>query len=337
MRTKDFHYNLPEELIAREPVFPRDMSKLMLLKKDPQEIEHHIFNELPHLLSDEYVLVLNKTRVFPARLEIEVEGRSGELLLIKEVDDVWQCMVKPGKKITPGKTVTIKGKNEDIKANVLEILEDGTRTVQFGVENFSEWIEDNGYPPLPPYIKGSKAGMDEYQTVYAEQTGSIAAPTAGLHFTEEIFAHLEEQGIEKHFVTLHVGRGTFLPVKSDNIEDHTMHSEWYEMSAETAEALNKAREAGKKIIAVGTTSIRVLESNFNNGFSAETNETDIFIYPGYEFKAIDGMITNFHLPESTLIMLISAFAGKEFVFKAYEEAIKKKYRFYSFGDAMLII
>jgi S-adenosylmethionine:tRNA ribosyltransferase-isomerase len=337
MLTKDFNYNLPKELIAKEPVFPRDTSRLMVLKKVTHEIKHHIFNELPDLLSDEYVLVLNKTRVFPAKLEVNVDGKVGELLLIKEIDGLWQCMVKPGKKIIPGKTMVVCGKKENIKAEVKGILEDGTRTVKFDVNEFNKWIEKNGYAPLPPYIKGSKAGMNEYQTVYAQQTGSIAAPTAGFHFTEDVFAKLAEKGIERHFVTLHVGRGTFLPVKTDNIEDHKMHSEWYEMSAETAASLNKARAAGKKIIAVGTTSIRVLESNFDNGFHAETGNTNIFIYPGYEFKAVDGMITNFHLPESTLIMLISAFAGKEFVFKAYEEAIHEKYRFYSFGDAMLIV
>ncbi|MFC1655297.1 tRNA preQ1(34) S-adenosylmethionine ribosyltransferase-isomerase QueA [Patescibacteria group bacterium] len=340
MFTKDFSYNLPKELIATVPAYPRDTSRLMLLDRKSKKLEHRFFNELPDLLSSDYIIVFNKTRVFPARLEAKVDERNAELLLLKKIDEKkWQCMVKPGKKFAESKELEVVGKKESIRAQVVSIYEDGTREIEFKMEgNFDNWIEENGSVPLPPYIKDSKAGMAEYQTVYAEETGSIAAPTAGLHFTDEVFEKLKSKGIETAFVTLHVGRGTFLPVKSEKIEDHVMHSESYEMTEETAEMLNEARTAGKKILAVGTTSVRVLESNFKDGsFHPERTETDIFIYPGYEFKAIDCLLTNFHLPESTLIMLISALADKEFIFEAYEEAIREKYRFYSFGDAMLIL
>lgn len=340
MFTKDFSYNLPKELIASVPVNPRDTSRLMLLNRKLKKIEHRFFNEFPDLLTSDYVMVFNKTRVFPARLKAQIDEKDAEILLLKNTEkNKWQCMVKPGKKFTENKEIQILGKKESIKAKVIFIYEDGTREIEFHVNgNFEEWVEENGNAPLPPYIKNSPAGMNEYQTVYAEETGSIAAPTAGLHFTDEVFKKLKSKNIETTFVTLHVGRGTFLPVKSEKIEDHVMHSEWYEMTSETADFLNNARNKGKKILAVGTTSVRVLESNFKNGsFHPKKTETDIFIYPGYEFQAIDALLTNFHLPESTLIMLISAFAEKEFIFKAYEEAIREKYRFYSFGDAMLIL
>lgn len=340
MFTKDFFYELPKELIAKVPVYPRDASRLMLLNRKSGSIEHHFFNELPDLLSSNYIIVFNKTRVFPARLEVKVDNKKAELLLLKNTDNTkWQCMVKPGKKFLVNQELEIIGNKETIKARVNKIYEDGTREIKFIFnKDFDKWIEENGSAPLPPYIKDSKAGMDEYQTIYAQETGSIAAPTAGLHFTEEVLRRLKSKGIQTVFVTLHVGRGTFLPVKSEKIEDHIMHSEWYEMTKETADQLNKALAEGKKILAVGTTSVRVLESNFKeNAFHKEINDTDIFIYPGYKFKALSALLTNFHLPESTLIMLISAFAEKKFIFRAYKHAIREKYRFYSFGDAMLII
>lgn len=342
MFTKDFFFELPPENIANKPASPRDSSKMMVLDQTVLNVNHRIFNELPDILSDEYVIVLNKTRVFPARLKAIVDNKECELLLLtRENENKWKCMVKPGKKFKIGTIFQIDGKCEKLDAKVLEIFEDGTRLIDFVIQDgvdLAQWIEDNGYPPFPPYIKNAQAEMKDYQTVYAKNTGSIAAPTAGLHFTDDVFAKLEQRGIQKHFVTLHVGRGTFLPVKTEEITNHVMHSEWYEMTEETAKALNKARNTGKKILAVGTTSVRVLESNFRNGgFHAEKNDTEIFIYPGYKFKAIDALLTNFHLPESTLLMLVSAFAGKDFVMNAYTEAVKNNYRFYSFGDSMLII
>ncbi|MFC1810777.1 tRNA preQ1(34) S-adenosylmethionine ribosyltransferase-isomerase QueA [Patescibacteria group bacterium] len=340
MQTKDFNYNLPKELIAKNPVSPRDSSKLMVLNRDSQSINNKIFNELPEILNDDYVLVLNDTKVIAARLYVQIDDSKGELLLLKRYkENVWKTMVKPGKKFQINKGFKVIGKKEKISAKVLEVFEDGTRKIEFmDVKSLSNWIDDNGYPPFPPYIKNSDASFEDYQTIYSKDSGSIAAPTAGLHFTDSVFENLNKKGIKKTFVTLHVSRGTFLPVKSDNIEDHKMHKEWYSISEQTAEFLNQAKSSGKKILAVGTTAVRTLESNFSNGrFHEQCNETDIFIYPGYKFKAIDAILTNFHLPESTLLMLISAFASKEFIFEAYKEAITKKYRFYSFGDSMLIL
>jgi len=340
MKTKEFLFDLPRELIATHPVSPRDESRLMVLYRNSGKIEHHIFYELPQLISDNYVMVLNKTKVFPARLKVLIDNKEGEILLLKQIlGNKWHCMVKPGKKFKKGMKVLIKGKNSRIDAGIENIYKDGTRLLSFSLnKNILDWVENNGYPPFPPYIKNTKATLNDYQTLYAADTGSIAAPTAGLHFTDKVFKALDRRNIKSNYVTLHVGRGTFLPVKSENVKDHKMHKEWYEITPETACSLNNAKEINKKILAVGTTSTRTLESNFKHGkFSPETNETDIFIYPGYKFKAVDALLTNFHLPESTLIMLVSAFAGKDFVFRAYQEAIQKKYRFYSFGDAMLIL
>lgn len=340
MLTKDFDYLLPKELIASEPVYPRDTSKLMVLNRSKETIEHRIFNELPDILNDNYVIVLNNSKVIAARLYVEIEGRKGELLLLKKYsENSWKAMVKPGKKFKKDKVFKVIGKINTIEAKVIEIFNDGTRKIEFlNLTSLDKWIEDNGYPPFPPYIKNSKASFDDYQTIYSKDSGSIAAPTAGLHFTDDVFNKLESKGIKKAFTTLHVGRGTFLPVKTENIKDHKMHSEWYSITKNTAEFLNESKKSGKKILAVGTTSVRTLESNIKNEkFHEECNETDIFIYPGYKFKAVDAMLTNFHLPQSTLLMLISAFAGKDFIFKAYKEAIENKYRFYSFGDAMLIL
>jgi len=340
MKRKEFHFDLPENLIAQNPVSPRDSSKLMILDKLTKTIKHHFFYELPELLPANSVLVLNDTKVYAGRLYVRINDKKGELLVLKKrSNDTWQCMVKPGKKFSVDKDFIIEGKKEELNATVQKINKDGTREIKFNLNtSLFDWVENNGYPPFPPYIKHTNASFTDYQTTYAKNTGSIAAPTAGLHFTKKIFNNLNKKNIDIISLTLHVGRGTFLPVKTENIEDHEMHSEWYTISNENAEKLNTARRNGKKIIAVGTTSVRTLESNFKNGlFHPETTQTDIFIYPGYQYKAINGIITNFHLPESTLIMLISAFAGKEFIFQAYNEAIKNKYRFYSFGDSMMIL
>jgi len=340
MKKSYFYFDLPEDLIAQNPVSPRDTSKLMVLSRAEKSIKHNYFFELSELLPKDCILVLNDTKVYAARLYVEVEGKPAEILVLKKMsENTWQCMVKPGKKFSDGTVFKIKGRREDAEAKVKKINEDGTRDIEFDVSrNLMDWFEENGYPPFPHYIKNTKASSEDYQTTYAKETGSVAAPTAGLHFTDRIFDGLAEKGIETVHVTLHVGRGTFLPVKSENIEDHTMHSEWYKITPESAEKLNKGKKNGKKIIAVGTTSVRTLESNFKNGlFHPGAEETEIFIYPGYTYKAVDGIVTNFHLPESTLIMLISAFAERDFIFKAYHEAIKNNYRFFSFGDAMLIL
>ncbi len=336
MLTKEFDYNLPKELIADKPVFPRDTSKLMVLNRTSKTIDHRKFYELPDILNENYVLVLNNSKVIAARLYAE----NGELLLIEKINEKeWKTMVKPGKKFKLNTIFKIKGKKDNIQAKVNKMLEDGTRIIEFlDVNSIDKWIENNGYPPFPPYIKNSKASFKDYQTIYSKDSGSIAAPTAGLHFTEEVFERLKSKNIQKTFTTLHIGRGTFLPVKTDNIEHHKMHSEWYSLSKQTADFLNKAKSKDKKILAAGTTAVRTLESNIKKGkFHEECKETDIFIYPGYKFKGVDAMLTNFHLPKSTLIMLISAFAEKDFILKAYKEAVDKKYRFYSFGDSMLII
>ncbi|MCD6109308.1 tRNA preQ1(34) S-adenosylmethionine ribosyltransferase-isomerase QueA [bacterium] len=340
MKTKDFYFDLPKDLIAQNPVSPRDSSKLMVLNRSNKSIEHHFFYELPKLLPRNSILVLNDTKVYAGRLYVTIDNKKGELLVLKKrSNDVWKCMVKPGKRFSVGKDFIIEGKEEELNASVQNINEDGTREIKFNLNTeLLDWIENNGYPPFPPYIKHTQASFQDYQTTYAKDIGSIAAPTAGLHFTDRVFNELKKKNIEILTLTLHVGRGTFLPVKVDNIEDHKMHSEWYMLSKENAEKLNMAKRQNKEIIAVGTTSVRTLESNFKNGlFHPETTNTNIFIYPGYNYKAIDGIITNFHLPESTLIMLISAFAEKKFIFKAYDEAIKNKYRFYSFGDSMMIL
>ncbi len=340
MQTKDFDYYLPENLIATKPASPRDSSKLMVLDRKTGLISHRIFNELPEILSNEYLMVFNDTKVYAARLYVEINNKDGELLLLKRYsENIWECMVKPGKKFAVNTEFKIKGKLENINAKVIDISKDGTRKIKFfDIKSLSNWIEDNGYPPFPPYIKNTKATFDDYQTIYSKDSGSIAAPTAGLHFTDDVFQNLNLKGIKREFITLHVGRGTFLPVKTDNIQDHKMHSEWYNISNKTSNNLNDAKSKNKKILAVGTTSVRTLESNFeNNKFHAESEETDIFIYPGYKFKAVDAILTNFHLPKSTLLMLISAFADKDFILKAYEEAIAQNYRFYSFGDSMLIL
>lgn len=340
MKVSDFNYNLPKELIAQVPIKNRDQSRLMVLDRKNKTIEHKIFKDIIDYLQPGDCLVRNNTKVIPARLYgiKEETGANVEFLLLKRIDgDIWEVMVKPGKKLMPG--VRVKFGNGLLKAEILEKLEDGNRKVKFEYNGiFNEILNEIGLMPLPPYIHEKLKEKDRYQTVYAKYEGSAAAPTAGLHFTDELFEELKEKGVEVANVTLHVGIGTFRPVKVENIEEHDMHSEHFYIKAEDAEKINKAKKEGHRIIAVGTTSCRVLESIADaNGYVKEVEgDTNIFIYPGYKFKCLDALITNFHLPESTLIMLVSALAEKDFIMQAYEEAVKEQYRFFSFGDAMFI-
>ena len=339
MKTSDFYFDLPDELIAQTPLEKRDESRLMCLNKNTGEIEHRKFNELLDFLGENDVLVLNNTRVIPARIFGEKENTGGkvEFLLLKRMeDDSWEVLVKPGKKAKPGDTIVF---SDELKANVLRIGDEGARIVKFEYEGvFEEILDRVGNMPLPPYITERLEDKERYQTVYSKHQGSAAAPTAGLHFTKEMLGKLKEKGVQIEFVTLHVGLGTFRPVKVDNVLEHKMHSEYYEVSAETARNLNKYKQENKRVIAVGTTSCRTLESATDeNGMIKEGKGwTEIFIYPGYKFRMVDSLITNFHLPESTLIMLVSSLVGKEETLKAYEEAVKEEYRFFSFGDAMFI-
>ena len=340
MKVSDFHYNLPKELIAQVPIKDRDQSRLMVLDRKNKTIEHKIFKDIIDYLEPGDCLVRNNTKVIPARLYgvKEETGANVEFLLLKRVDgDIWEVMVKPGRKLMPG--VRVEFGNGLLKAEILEKFEDGNRKVKFEYNGiFNEILNEIGLMPLPPYIHEKLKEKDRYQTVYAKYEGSAAAPTAGLHFTDELFKKLKEKGVEVANVTLHVGIGTFRPVKVENIEEHDMHSEHFYIKAEDAEKINKAKREGHRVIAVGTTSCRVLESIADeNGYVKEVEgDTNIFIYPGYKFKCLDALITNFHLPESTLIMLVSALAGKDFIMQAYEEAVKEQYKFFSFGDAMFI-
>lgn len=340
MKVSDFNYNLPKELIAQVPIKNRDQSRLMVLDRKNKTIEHKIFKDIIDYLQPGDCLVRNNTKVIPARLYgVKKEtGANVEFLLLKRIDgDIWEVMVKPGKKLMPG--VRVEFGNGLLKAEVLEKLEGGNRKVNFEYNGiFNEILNEIGLMPLPPYIHEKLKEKDRYQTVYAKYEGSAAAPTAGLHFTDELFEKLKEKGVEVANVTLHVGIGTFRPVKVENIEEHDMHSEHFYIKAEDAEKINKAKREGHRVIAVGTTSCRVLESVADdNGYVKEVEgDTNIFIYPGYKFKCLDALITNFHLPESTLIMLVSALAGKDFIMQAYEEAVKEQYKFFSFGDAMFI-
>ena len=340
MKVSDFNYNLPKELIAQVPIKDRDQSRLMVLERKNKTIEHKIFKDIIDYLEPGDCLVRNNTKVIPARLYgvKEETGANVEFLLLKRVDgDIWEVMVKPGRKLMPG--VRVEFGNGLLKAKILEKFEDGNRKVKFEYNGiFNEILNEIGLMPLPPYIHEKLKEKDRYQTVYAKYEGSAAAPTAGLHFTDELFKKLKEKGVEVANVTLHVGIGTFRPVKVENIEEHDMHSEHFYIKAEDAEKINKAKREGHRVIAVGTTSCRVLESVADdNGYVKEVEgDTNIFIYPGYKFKCLDALITNFHLPESTLIMLVSALAGKDFIMQAYEEAVKEQYKFFSFGDAMFI-
>ena len=340
MKVSDFNYDLPQELIAQVPIKNRDESRLMVLDRKNKTIEHKIFKDILDYLKPGDCLVRNNTKVIPARLYgiKEETGINVEFLLLNRIEgDYWEVMVKPGRRLKKGTNVIFG--NGLLKAEILDIMEGGNRKVKFIYEGiFNEILDQIGLMPLPPYIHEKLQDKDRYQTVYAKYEGSAAAPTAGLHFTDELLEKIKQKGVEIANVTLHVGIGTFRPVKEENVEEHKMHTEHFYIKDEDVEKINKAKRTGHRIIAVGTTSCRVLESIADENGYVKQIETDtgIFIYPGYKFKCIDGLITNFHLPESTLIMLVSALAGKEFVMKAYEEAVKEKYRFFSFGDAMFI-
>lgn len=339
MKVEDFNYELPKELIAQTPYDKRDEARLMVLDKKEQTIEHKIFRDVLDYLNPGDCLVINDTKVIPARLYGKKDtGANVEFLLLKRLQgDEWEAMVRPGNKLKVGSRVEFG--DGLLKAEILEVMPGGNRRVKFEYQGiFNEILDQIGLMPLPPYITETLKDKDKYQTVYAKYEGSAAAPTAGLHFTDELLQKVREKGVEIAKVTLHVGIGTFRPVKVENVEEHEMHSEHFYIKAEEAEKINKAKKNGNKIIAVGTTSCRVLESAANeNGMVKEMEaDTNIFIYPGYKFKCIDNLITNFHLPESTLIMLVSSLAGRDFIMKAYEEAVKEKYKFFSFGDAMII-
>ena len=339
MKVTEFDYDLPEELIAQVPIKKRDESRLMVLDRKNKTIEHKKFKDIIEYLEPGDVLVRNNTKVIPARLYGNKEtGAKVEFLLLNNIEgDIWECIVRPGNKLHIGAKVIFG--DGLLKSEILDTMEGGTRKVKFSYEGiFNEILDKIGLMPLPPYIHESLKDNDRYQTVYAKYEGSAAAPTAGLHFTDELLKKLEEKGVIIANVTLHVGIGTFRPVKEENVEEHKMHTEHFYIKKEDAEKINNAKTKGKRVIAVGTTSCRVLETIADeNGMVKETEgDTGIYIYPGYKFKCLDGLITNFHLPQSTLLMLVSALAGKEYIMEVYKEAVKEKYRFFSFGDAMFI-
>ncbi len=339
MKTHDFWYDLPEELIAQTPLMQRDSSRLLVLDKESGEVRHQHFYDIIDYLQPGDCLVMNDSRVLPARLlGRRPTGGAVELLLLRDLGDKrWECLARPGKKLQTGAQVEFG--NGELTATVVAVQEDGNRVVEFHYEGiFLEVLERLGKMPLPPYIKAELADQERYQTVYSKEVGSAAAPTAGLHFTAELLEKIRQKGVSTAFVTLHVGLGTFRPVKAEEITEHHMHSELCMMSSQTADILNKTRQQGGRIICVGTTSCRTVESlvNDDGSFEAKSKWTEIFIYPGYRFKALDALITNFHLPESTLVMLVSALAGRENILNAYNIAVGEKYRFFSFGDAMFI-
>ena len=341
MLKKDFWYDLPKELIAQEPADPRDSARLMVLSQKDDSIQHRIFRDLPEYLEPGDLLVVNNSKVLPARI-VGVKQPTGavcELLLLRQVKgDQWECLAKPGKRMQPGTKVSFG--DGSLTAVVDETMEDGNKYVTFyyDTETLYEKLDEFGKMPLPPYITKQLEDQSQYQTVYAKELGSAAAPTAGLHFTPELMDTLRAMGVGIAEVTLHVGLGTFRPVQEDEISDHKMHSEWYSISEETAQRIRETKAAGHRVIAVGTTSCRTVESQAaeDGTMRASAGWTDIFIYPGYRFKVMDALVTNFHLPESTLIMLVSALAGREHVLSAYKEAVEQRYRFFSFGDAMFI-
>lgn len=341
MKTSDFTFDLPEELIAQDPLADRSSSRLLVLDKETGEIRHEGFRNIVGYLKRGDCLVLNDTKVIPARLIGEKEGTGAKievLLLKRKQDNTWETLVKPGRKAKPGTRISFGGGK--LFGEVTDVVDEGNRLVKFEFDGiFEEVLDELGQMPLPPYITHQLKDKNRYQTVYAKHEGSAAAPTAGLHFTKELLKEIEEKGIRLAYVTLHVGLGTFRPVKVEDVTEHHMHSEFYDVDEEAAEKINKTREEGGRIISVGTTSTRTLESAADeNGFiKPKSGWTEIFIYPGYKFKVIDGLITNFHLPESTLLMLVSALAGKEHILHAYDEAVRERYRFFSFGDAMLIL
>lgn len=341
MKTSDFYYDLPKELIAQDPLEDRSSSRLLVLHRNSGRLEHRHFSDIVEYLKPGDCLVRNNTKVIPARLYgvREDTGAQIELLLLKRREnDIWETLVKPGKKARTGARLTFgEGK---LRGEIVDVLEDGNRLIQFHYEGiFEEILDELGQMPLPPYITHKLQDKNRYQTVYAKYEGSAAAPTAGLHFTEDLFQRLEEKGILVANVTLHVGLGTFRPVKVEDVTEHHMHSEFYHVAPEEAEKINEAKKNGGRIVCVGTTSCRTIESATDESgiLKPGSADTEIFIYPGYQFRIMDVLITNFHLPESTLLMLVSALAGKETVMKAYEEAVKERYRFFSFGDAMIIL
>ena len=340
MRKEDFYFDLPEELIAQDPLEDRSASRLLVLDKENGNVEHHVFKDVIDYLNEGDCLVINETKVIPARLfgaKVGTDAKIEVLLLKRGENDTWETLVRPGKKAKVGTRISFG--DGLLIGEVVDVVEEGNRLIRFEYEGiFEEILDQLGQMPLPPYITHQLEDKNRYQTVYAKHSGSAAAPTAGLHFTPELLQKIEEKGIEIARVTLHVGLGTFRPVKVENILEHHMHSEFYQISSEAAEKINRAKDNGKRVICVGTTSCRTVESAADeNGRLKETSGwTEIFIYPGYQFKILDCLITNFHLPESTLVMLVSALAGRENVLAAYEEAIKERYRFFSFGDAMLI-
>lgn len=338
---KNFYFDLPPELIAQDPLEDRSGSRLLVLDKRTGEIEHRVFTDITDYLRAGDCLVLNNTKVIPARL-MGVKAETGaaiEVLLLKRREnDVWETLVRPGKKARPGAVIRFGGGL--LTGTVLDVVEEGNRLIRFSYEGiFEEVLDRLGEMPLPPYITHKLADRNRYQTVYAKYGGSAAAPTAGLHFTEALLKRIEEKGVKIAYVTLHVGLGTFRPVKEDNLLDHHMHTEWYQITQETADLINKTKAAGGRVFCVGTTSCRAVESaaDETGKVAAGADETEIFIYPGYRFKVLDHLITNFHLPESTLIMLVSALAGRENVLHAYRVAVEERYRFFSFGDAMLVL
>lgn len=341
MNISDFDFDLPESLIAQHPVEPRDSSRLMVVNRNDGEIKHHTFSDITSHLRTGDVLVLNNTRVIPARLIGEKEGSEVkiEVLLLKRLElNVWEALVKPGKRLKVGQKVRFG--QGILTGELQEILENGNRRILFHYAGLFETILDQlGEMPLPPYITAHQEDKERYQTVYAKERGSVAAPTAGLHFTPELIEELKKKGVEIVEILLHVGLGTFRPVKVDNILEHSMHSEYYRVELDSAERINRAKNEGRRVIAVGTTAARTLETvgRLHGRVEAGSGWTDIFIYPGYSFKIVDALLTNFHFPKSTLLMLVSALAGRELIIKAYEVAISDRYRFYSFGDAMLII
>ena len=341
MKTVDFYYDLPQELIAQDPLEDRSSSRLMHLSLQDGSIEHRHFTDVLDYLEEGDCLVINDTKVIPARLygHKEETGALIEILLLKRKEnDIWECLVKPGKKARPGAKITFG--NGILKGEIIDVVEEGNRLIQFHYEGiFEEILDQLGEMPLPPYITHKLKDKNRYQTVYAKNEGSAAAPTAGLHFTKELLEKVKEKGVNIAHVTLHVGLGTFRPVKVDDVESHHMHSEFYIVEEDQAKLINDTKKAGKRVVAVGTTSCRTLESATGEDgiLKAGSGWTEIFIYPGYHFKMIDALITNFHLPESTLVMLVSALAGKENIMHAYEVAVQEKYRFFSFGDAMIII
>ena len=340
MDVKDFYFDLPQELIAQDPLEDRASSRLLVLDRSTGEVEHRKFRDILEYLNPGDCLVINDTKVIPARLIGSKEGTDAKievLLLKRKENDIWETLVKPGKKAKPG--TVIRFGDGILKGTVVDVVEEGNRLIQFSYEGiFEEILDQLGQMPLPPYITHQLKDKNRYQTVYAKHEGSAAAPTAGLHFTKELLQEIEDRGVKIAHVTLHVGLGTFRPVKVENVLDHHMHSEFYVVEKSEAEKINSTKREGGRVICVGTTSCRTIESasDENGVLKAGSGWTDIFIYPGYQFKILDCLITNFHLPESTLLMLVSALAGKEHILKAYEEAVKERYRFFSFGDAMMI-